>query len=395
MKKAASRPRPTYALIFRFRDPAELQFMHGSRISAVVHRDISRRFGAVARRVLSRHAPFGKPFTPQFGVWVVPFHMRSWKVGFDVDDQISAMTETGMELAREMLDVELGRAAAMHVDFHFGVVCDPSGQTRPDRLWPALSGRIAELSPEASSPGVSHAGLSEIISRGGLDFHLQPIVSLRDLKPVGFEALVRGPVGGPVHRADRLFAAAAYHGLHGELELACVAGAWKAAAALPAPYWLSVNIGPELFHSPSLKRLVRDPRDLRRHVFELTEHLPIRSPHRLEAAAHPLRRRGARVALDDAGCGYLNMSMVEALSPHIVKLCLTVIRRIDAGPDSQRAIHDVVRRVKRAKAEPLAEGVETEEQLRRVRGCGFELAQGYLFGRPQPAREVLANLGDY
>jgi EAL domain-containing protein (putative c-di-GMP-specific phosphodiesterase class I) len=395
MKKAASRPRPTYALVFRFRDPAELQYMHGSRISAVVHRDISRRFGALARRILSRHSPFGKPFTPQFGIWVVPFHMRSWKVGFDVDDQVSAMTETGLELVREMLDVELGRAAAMHVDFSFAVLRDPTGQTRPDRLWQALIGRIAKLSAEETEPGVSWAELRDIMRHGGLDFHLQPIVDLRDLKPVGFEALVRGPAGGPVERADRLFAAAAYHGLHRDLELACVAGAWKAAAALPAPYWLSVNLGPELFHSPALKRLVRDPRDLRRRVFELTEHLPIRSPHRLEAASHPLRRRGARVALDDAGCGYLNMSMVEALSPHIVKLCLTVIRRIEAGPDSLRAIRDVVGRVRRAKAESLAEGVETEEQLHRVRGCGFDLAQGYLFGRPQPARKVLANLGDY
>ncbi|MBI5241785.1 MAG: EAL domain-containing protein [Elusimicrobia bacterium] len=395
MKKESPRPRPTYALIFRFRDPAELQFMHGHRISAVVHRDISRRFGRLARRVLSRHSPFDEPFSPQFGVWMAPFHMRSWKVGFDVDDQISAMTETGLELVREMLDIELGRAAAMHVDFDFAVLRDPTGQTRPDRLWQALVGRIAELSPDETAPGVSWAELRDIMRHGGLDFHLQPIVSLRDLKPVGFEALVRGPAGGPVERADKLFAAAAYHGLHGELELACVAGAWKAARALPAPYWLSVNLGPELFHAPALKALVREPRDLRRRVFELTEHLPIRAPHKIEAASHPLRRRGARVALDDAGCGYLNMSMVEALCPHIVKLCVTVIRRIDAGPDSLGAIRDVVRRVKRAKAAPLAEGVESAEQFRHVRGCGFELAQGYLFGRPRPARHVLANLGDY
>ncbi len=395
MTKKASRARPTYALVFRFRDPAELQFMHGHRISAVVHRDISRRFGLLARRVLSRHFPFGRSFSPQFGVWVAPFHMRSWKVGFDVEDQVSAMTETGLELVREMLDTELGRAAAMHVHFTFAVLCDPTGQTRPERLWPALLGRLADLAPEQTEPGVTGAGLRDIIRRGGLGFHLQPIVDLRDLKPVGFEALVRGPAGGPVERADRLFAAAAYHGLHSELELACVAGAWKAAAALPEPYWLSVNLGPALFHSPALKRIVRNPRDLRRRVFELTEHLPIGSPHRLEAASHPLRRRGAQVALDDAGCGYLNMSMVEALSPHIVKLCVTVIRRIDASPDSLQAVRDVVGRVRKAKASPLAEGVETEEQLRRVRGCGFAMAQGYLFGRPRPAREVLANLGDY
>jgi EAL domain-containing protein (putative c-di-GMP-specific phosphodiesterase class I) len=395
MKRAAPRVRPTYALVFRFHDPAELQFMHGHRISEVVHDDITRRFACLARRVLSRHTPLCPPFTPQFGVWVAPFRMKSWAVGFDVEDQISAMTETGTELAREMLDVELGRASAMHVEFRFGVLCEPSGITQPGLLWDALTSRIPEFSADAAAPGVSRAELRDIMRRGLLDFHLQPIVSLKDLKPVGFEALVRGPAGGPVERADRIFAAAAYHGLHQELELACVAGAWKQAAGLPAPYWLSVNLGPDLFHASALKRLVRNPRDLRHRVFELTEHLPIRSPHRLNAASHPLRRRGARVALDDAGCGYLNMGMVESLSPHIVKLCITVIRRIEAGAAPLRAIKDVVGRIRRAKAEPLAEGVETAEQLRRVRGCGFELAQGYLFGRPRPAREVLANLGSY
>jgi|GEM_PF-1104876 len=395
MKKAASRRQPTYALVFRFHDPAELQFMHGHRISEVVHRDITRRFGHIARRVLSRHAPLCAPFTPQFGVWVAPFRMKTWAVGFDVDDQISAMTETGMELAREMLDLELGRAAAMHVEFRLGVLCEPSGETDPERLHERLSGLVSRLDADPAAPSVSRALFQDILGRGRLDFHLQPIVRLRDLKPVGFEALVRGPAGGPVERADKLFAAAAYHGLHQELELACVAEAWKQAAGLPAPYWLSVNLGPDLFHAPALRRLVRNPRDLRHRVFELTEHLPFRSPHKLAAASHPLRRRGARVALDDAGCGYLNMGMVESLSPHIVKLCVTVIRRIESGAAPLRAIKDVVGRIRRAKAEPLAEGVETVEQLKRVRDCGFELAQGYLFGRPRPARAVLSNLGNY
>ncbi len=393
MEKAASRRQPTYVLAFRFHDPAEMQFMHGNRISEVVHRDITRRFGRIAHRVLSRHAPLCAPFTPQFGVWMAPFRMKTWAVGFDVEDQISAMTETGMDLIREMLDAELGRAAAMHVEFRFGVLRVPSGLTEPEPLWKALADRIPEFNTTA--PGVSLAHLHDILRCGRLDFHLQPIVSLHDLKPVGFEALVRGPVGGPVERADKLFAAAAYHGLHQELELACVAGAWKQAAGLPAPYWLSVNLGPDLFHAPALRRLVRDPRDLRLRVFELTEHLPIRSPHKLAAASHPLRRRGARVALDDAGCGYLNMGMVEALSPHIVKLCVAVIRRIEAGAAPLRAIKDVVGRIRRAKAEPLAEGVETAEQLKRVRDCGFDLAQGYLFGRPRPARQVLSGLGSF
>ena len=393
MSKASARPAPVYALAFRFLDSAELQLMHGRRISAVVQRDISRRFGRIARQVLSRHTPIAHPFAPEFGTWLAPFRMRSWKVSFDLQDQISAMTTTGMELVREMLDLELGRAAAMHVDFRFGVLCDPSGETDPARLHRRLAPSLAEMNADSAAPPVTGRVFREILRRRLLEFQLQPIVGLRDLKPVGFEALVRGPVGGPVERADKLFAAAYYYGLHRELDLACAGGALRRAARLPKPFWLSVNMGPDLFEPAVLAPLLANPRDLDRRVFEITEHLPIRSPRRLAAASRPLRLQGARVALDDAGCGYLNMAMVESLSPHIVKLCVTVIRRIGTGLGSIQDIRDVVRRIKRAKAVPLAEGVETEAQLRGVRDCGFELAQGYLFGRPRPAREVLTGLG--
>ncbi|MDD5656143.1 MAG: EAL domain-containing protein [Elusimicrobia bacterium] len=385
-----NRRRPVHLLVLRFCEPRRLADLHGRRIASVLLRDLTVGFGLIAKSVLRRHVALGGPHCPAFGTWIAPFAMRNREFGMDEADQSAAITETGMDLARRMLDDELGRASAMRLDYRFGVLKHESGETDPLRIFRWLRPRLPALDAAWAPPAVSRQAFRALLRGTGLDFHLQPIVSLDRLRVRGFEALARGPAGGPLERADRLFAAASYYGLHRELDLACLRGALRRTSRLPAPYWLSVNIGPELFEPALLRRLVRRPELMRRRVFELTEHAPI--PQGFAARTRPLLRQGARLALDDAGCGFVDMGMVESISPHIVKLCVTVIRRIESGPDSLAAIRRTVRRIRKAGASALAEGVETEAQLRLVRRCGFALAQGYLFGKPRPAADVLAGL---
>ncbi|MCX5786920.1 MAG: EAL domain-containing protein [Elusimicrobia bacterium] len=392
MRRSRAAPEPVQVLVFRLCHPERIKFIHGGRLSAIVRDDLGRGFERIARSVLRRHIPLGRTFSPRFGVWLAPFRMKTTELGFDSDDQKAAIEEAGTALIHSLLETELGRASALHVDFHFGILREDSGETDPIRLHRRLKERIETLHASMVVPAISRRNFRRVLSGRHLDFQLQPIVSLRNLKTVGFEALARGPAGGPVERADRLFAAASYYGLHRELDLACITAALSRASTLPAPFWLSVNLGPDLFDPAVLRRLVPRPEIMRRRVFELTEHLPIGSPEKFAARSKSLRRSGGRVALDDAGCGYLDMGMVETLSPHIVKLCITVIRRIETGPVTLGAIKDVVKRIRAAGAAPLAEGVETEEQLRLVRECGFTLAQGYVFSKPRPASEVLSEL---
>jgi EAL domain-containing protein (putative c-di-GMP-specific phosphodiesterase class I) len=179
-----------------------------------------------------------------------------------------------------------------------------------------------------------------------------------------------------------------------ELDLACVASALEWAPRIPAPYFLTINMSPELLTTSTLQRLIEEqPKAaLERQVLELTEHLPIASSLRVHQAIAPLRNKGARVALDDAGCGFFNMEMVRALTPDIVKICITVVRRIESGPKVVSAVQEMVSKVTQAGAITLGEGVETKAQAVLLRDCGVKLVQGFLYAKPRPASIVLGEL---
>lgn len=236
----------------------------------------------------------------------------------------------------------------------------------------------------ATVPAAALAALREqvaaLIDRGGLRTFVQPIVSLGDARIVGYEALTRGPADHPLERADQLFAAAARTGLSHALECACARQAVPWLDRLPPGRWLSVNASVPLLLEPEMRRVLARPG----LVVEITEHLPI-VPHGLEPALDALRRAGALIALDDTGCGFADTAAARALRPHLVKLCITVIR--GAGQDASilPELQDTVHRFHELGAEVLAEGVETDAQAAALAPLGIDLAQGWLYGRPCPA----------
>jgi EAL domain-containing protein (putative c-di-GMP-specific phosphodiesterase class I) len=380
-----------HALIFELRDAGRLERIHGAAVAAVVRKDIDAGFARVASDVLQLHEAATPPLRPRWGLWLVPFRLRRLEILADAAEQLAAIADAGIELTRRMLRGELGAAAGIHCDFRLGVV--PIGDGALDaRGVRSRAARGAARLPWASRPApqAERDELLDIILNRRITVHLQPIVSLEQPGTVGYEALARGPVGSPLYGADRLFPAASRHGLTAELDLACLTSALEVSPRLPADRWLSVNLTPELFDTAGLRRLQEAGSFSSGKVFELTEHLPVRSPGRLARNSARLQASGARLAVDDAGCGFFNMDTVRAVSPAIVKVCITVIRRIERGPRVTAALRRTVRAIREIGAAALAEGVETAAQAELARDCGFSLAQGYHFGRPLPAAETLS-----
>jgi EAL domain-containing protein (putative c-di-GMP-specific phosphodiesterase class I) len=374
-----------YALYLRLEETARLERIHGPELLTAVRADIDRAFKALADSVLRPHAPLGPIRSARFGLWWAPFELKPQEIAADPEEQKESIAAAADEMARSMLREQLGEAVAMNLHVDLGIL--PVDGSGPEEL----DARIDALPRGAALPVVGPQRFRDVLDNRRFDIHLQPIVSLATSQPVGYEALVRGHADTGVSRPDHLFAAAAYYGLRPELELACAEEALLRCAGLPATHWLSVNLSPELFDAPSLRHILSTQGRPSRTIFEVTEHLPLDWKVLTENSAR-LRSAGSGLAVDDAGCGYANMGLIHASKPEIVKLCITVVRRLEHGPQVLAAVRTTVSAIQAAGALALAEGVETEEQARLARVIGCDLAQGYLFGRARPAELVLAEL---
>ena len=378
-----------HLLYFHLAGAARFGGIHGGEFSRTAARDLTRRFWALSRVVLHQHDMLSAPVVPAPGIWAVPFGTKRLEIAADEREQLESIAAAAAELGRDAVLSELGAAVALHAGLSVGTfdVDAKQGSAEWMRSLRAFLRGAGPARPDASAE--EREAFRRIVA-SGLEPHLQEIVDLEAGRVEAYECLIRGPQGA-LRRPDRLFAEAARCGLRKELELASLDAALKLVPRLAQPLRMAVNLSPDLFSERLVRRIAEEPALARRLILEITEHLPIRDPARLVRDLAPLRRRGVKLALDDAGCGYLNMKLVRLLEPDIVKLCISVTRRLGRGPRMLEAVRRSVASIRAAGADVLAEGVETRGQARLARACGCVLAQGWLFGRPRPAATALAD----
>ena len=97
-----------------------------------------------------------------------------------------------------------------------------------------------------------------------------------------------------------------------------------------------------------------------------------------------------KLALDDWGSGYSNSNSLLELAPDYIKVDITIIRDIDTDPDKQQLVSGIVDYAHRRGMKIVAEGIETESELRKVIELGVDLLQGYFLARPAAAPNELA-----
>ena len=205
---------------------------------------------------------------------------------------------------------------------------------------------------------------------------------LRTGRVVGVEALARfqlEPRRGP----DKWFDEAWAIGRGVELELAAVRTALRAFETLPQEVFLAVNVAPRTILDPALAEALREAPGARL-VLEMTEHARVEDYGPLLTALAPLRARGVRLSIDDAGAGFASMQHILRLRPDFIKLDLVLTRDIDTDP-TRRALtaalvafgHDVGALI-------LAEGIETRCELIALQRLGVAFGQGYHLARPMP-----------
>ena len=239
------------------------------------------------------------------------------------------------------------------------------------------------------------AGELDRILRHGLVTSLyQPIVELRTGETVAYEALSRGPVGSPLQRPDRLFAAAAAADRITELDWLCRATAVSGAlsARLGRTAALFVNCEPSAVASPcpdahrDVWARAVDELDL---VLEITERAVTDRPAELSRVVAEHQQAGRAVALDDLGADVRSLALLPLIEPDVIKLDLGLVQN-RPSTDQAAIVSAVSAEHERTGALILAEGVETEAHLAVARTLGAAYGQGWLWGRPGPLSPVSA-----
>lgn len=217
---------------------------------------------------------------------------------------------------------------------------------------------------------------------GGIVPVFQPIVDLASRAVAGYEALARFTTGVE-RRPDLWFETAEEVGLREELELAAIRAALGRFDDLPPDVFLSINASPGTAVSEGLEEaLLGLP--LGRLELEVTEHAPIADYDALEAGLRPLRVRGLRLAVDDAGAGFASLRHILRLRPDIIKLDISLTRDIDRDQGRRALARALVSYAIEMGLSIVAEGIETEAELETLAGFGVRYGQGYLLGRPGP-----------
>lgn len=257
----------------------------------------------------------------------------------------------------------------------------PAGAGQPAGLV-GTSRRVPMETAREAAAALSRTRIRAMIDDNKMLTAFQPIKNLAAGHIIGAEALTRF-VSDDGNGPDYWFEEAASAGLSEDLEIAALETALKAAMALPSSIYVALNASPATCLNPLLPEILeRSGLALERIVLELTERLEVEDYCPLVAALEPLRRRGLRIAIDDAGAGFASMRHVLHIRPDIIKLDRSLIAGIDNDEGRQALGAAMAEFARRLGASVVAEGIETEAELAAVIEIGLTAGQGYLFGRP-------------
>ncbi|MDP3899069.1 MAG: EAL domain-containing protein [Mesorhizobium sp.] len=226
------------------------------------------------------------------------------------------------------------------------------------------------------------------------ELHYQPIISLSDDSISGFEALVRWN-----HPERGQLAPSEFIPVAEETGLIMALGDWvireacRTAATWPASIKVAVNLSPCQFRQVGLLATVVAALDEAklspsRLELEITESVLLSESGQNLQLLHALRALGVRIAMDDFGTGYSSLSYLRSFPFDKIKMDRSFVSGIDTDPGSLAIVRAVTGLGSGFNLTTTAEGVETPEQLLRLRREGFGEIQGFLVARPMPAGDV-------
>ncbi len=231
--------------------------------------------------------------------------------------------------------------------------------------------------------------LRRAIALGEFTLHYQPQIELSSSRLEGFEALIRWhhPARGMVPPAE-FIPLAEEIGLIGRLGDWVMHEACREATNWPGELRVAVNVSPHQFGEPGRliatieAALARSGLPGHRLEVEITESVLLRNEASVLDTLHRMRALGVRVAMDDFGTGYSSLSQLQSFPFNKIKIDRSFVTHAGNATKQNAVISAITQLGESLGMTTIAEGIETTEQLERVRAGGCTAVQGYLFSRP-------------
>jgi diguanylate cyclase (GGDEF)-like protein len=241
------------------------------------------------------------------------------------------------------------------------------------------------------------ADLRKAMAANDLRLVYQPQVDGRG-RITGVEALIRwtDPERGPI--PPSVFVQLAEEaGMIDALGAFALRRAFRDSGLWPA-LTVAINVSPIQLRNPKFLSMVAvaveefrvDPR---RFELEITESALLEDAAEVQATLNRLRDMGFSLALDDFGTGYSSLSYLRRYPVDRIKIDRSFVGRVGVDHDADAVVSAIVKLAKALNLGIIAEGVETDEQRRRLRQAGCPHAQGYLFSPPVEVTDVESLLG--
>jgi diguanylate cyclase (GGDEF)-like protein len=246
--------------------------------------------------------------------------------------------------------------------------------------------------------------LRRAIDREEFELHYQPIVSMLDGRFIGVEALIRWR-----HAERGLVAPNAFIPVAEETGLIVQIGRWVLRHAIsdlgrwerelgaPADFTMAVNLSAREFAQLDLVRVVADALSSSglspsRLNLEITESTIFSQQNVALQTVSELKALGVRIHIDDFGTGYSSLTYLQRLPIDAIKIDRSFVRAIEVEARSRHVVQSLVSLAHGIGLETIAEGVASAGQVELLRAMRCTFGQGFHFGKPAPASELVQSL---
>ncbi len=252
----------------------------------------------------------------------------------------------------------------------------------------------ADMQRSAEERQAVERGLRVAIAKNELELYYQPIRRLLTDTITGFECLIRWR-----HPTRGLLPPAQFLGVADDIGLANEIGAWvieeacRQATKWPSDITVSVNLSPQQIASDDvahhIERVLRSTGlPARRLEVEITETSLLQNDPSTLDQLRMLKELGVSIALDDFGTGYSSLSYLVSFPLDRIKIDRLFVSQLGRSKQSDLIVRSVTQLAKNLNCSVVAEGIETVEQIQRLRGLHVSYGQGFLLGMPLPLDEA-------